>query len=74
MPAEVPANPLPEGFDAMLAATLAPGEADAAAAVLETAASLDDERLARFLEAFAELMLEGSAPITASDLQRLLNA
>ena len=67
-----PAGPLPENFAAQLAALLAPGQAEGAAAVIAEAARLDDERLGSFLGAFAARVAGSAAPLMAADLDRLL--
>lgn len=72
MPGRSPAGPLPEGFAADVLRVLAPGEADAAAAVLAEAARLDDRRLADFLERFALRVAASAAPVTAAELRALL--
>src|SRR5207237_2336088 len=65
-------GPLPQNFAAQLAALLAPGQAEGAAAVIAEAARLDDERLGAFLEAFAERLTSSSLPVTTAELDRLL--
>lgn len=72
MAADRAAGPLPPGFAEALARLLAPGEAEAAAAVIETAAALDDRALARFLGRFAARVRASGAPITAAELRALL--
>ena len=56
----------------MLAALLEPGEAERAAAVLEEALMLDDERLATFLAAAAALFREARRPLRAAELRELV--
>jgi hypothetical protein len=68
----MPTGPLPDDFAAQLADLLAPGEAEAAAAVIAEAAGLDDERLAGFLERFAARVSRSDEPLTAAELRSLL--
>ena len=72
MSGPTPTGPLPEGFAADLVRVLAPGEADAAAAVLAEAARLDDPDLADFLERFARRVAALPEPVTAAELRDLL--
>ena len=68
----MPTGPLPDDFAAQLAKVLAPGEAEAAAAVIAEAAGLDEERLAGFLDRFAARVSRSGEPITAAELRSLL--
>ena len=66
-----PAQPVPDEFAEMLGALLAPGEADAAAEVLERALGLDDQALAEFMDAAAALVRRSRRPLTAAELRTL---
>jgi len=68
----MPTGPLPDDFADLLADLLAPGETEAAAAVIAEAAGLDDERLAGFLERFAARVSRSDELITAAELRSLL--
>lgn len=59
---------------ALLARSLAPGEAAAAAAVLEDAAAGGEARLARFLDALAFRLERHPEPVRAEELRALLKA
>ena len=63
---------LPEEFAAQLERVLAPGQSDAAAAVIADALLMDDETLAAFLEAFAARVASSPEPVTAAELGLLL--
>ena len=65
-------GPFPDDFAADILRLLAPGEADAAAAVLVEAADLDDQRLAAFLERLADRVAASPAPLRAAELRALL--
>jgi hypothetical protein len=64
---------LPEGFAAQLEEVLAPGESEAAAAVIADALLLDDETLGAFLEGFAARVAGSPEAVTAAELSRLLD-
>jgi hypothetical protein len=63
---------LPDDFAAQLEQVLAPGESDAAAAVIADALLLDDEVLGAFLEGFAVRVASSPEPVTAAELRSLL--
>jgi hypothetical protein len=63
---------LPDGLAAQLEQVLAPGESEAAAAVIAEALLLDDEGLAAFLEGFAVRVAGSPEPVTAAELSLLL--
>jgi hypothetical protein len=63
---------LPDDFAAELEQVLAPGETDAAAAVIAEALLVDDETLGAFLEGFATRVATSSDPVTAAELRLLL--
>ncbi len=66
---------LPPNFASLLSRVLAPGEADAAAEVIQEALSLDDEGLAAFLEAVSARMAQPDGlGVTAAELRSLLGA
>lgn len=65
---------LPPDFAALLARVLAPGEAGEAGDVLKEALTLDDLRLAYFLEAVAARLEQPEQPIMARELRALLDA
>jgi hypothetical protein len=70
--ASQPPGPLPGDFAEQLARLLAPGEGDAAGTVIATAAELDEEALADFLERLAARVRRSAAPITADEVRSLL--
>ena len=65
---------LPDGFVDQLEQVLAPGDSEAAAAVIADALLLDDEGLGTFLEGFAARVASSPAPVTAAELGLLLAA
>jgi hypothetical protein len=65
---------LPPDFGEMLARVMAPGELEPAGEALEQALRLDDERLAAFLEMFAERVRASSEPVTSGELLSLVRA
>jgi hypothetical protein len=67
-----PRSPIPDEFAEMIAALLEPGEAAAAADVLERALELDDEQLAQFMAGASALVRSSPRPLTAADLSELL--
>jgi hypothetical protein len=75
MPAGADQPVLPPEFAGMLSRVLAPGEADAAAEVIQEALTLDDRGLAAFLEAVAARMEQPDGlAVTAAELRALLVA
>jgi hypothetical protein len=63
---------LPDGFAAQLEQVLAPGDSEAAAAIIADALLLDDDGLGAFLEGFAARVASSSNPVTAAELRSLL--
>ena len=65
---------LPPHFAEDLAQVLEPSHREAAAGIIEAASKLDDERLRKFLELFAQRVRESAAPVTHAELQDFLSA
>jgi hypothetical protein len=65
------AGPIPDEFAEMLGALLEPGQEEAVAEVLEQALELDDEQLAAFMSAAAELVRSSRRPLRADELRAL---
>jgi hypothetical protein len=65
---------LPPDFADKLSRLIAPGEEDEVALVLARAAELDYERLAAFLQRFADRVRRSDAALTAADLWALLDS
>lgn len=63
---------LPPDFADNLAQVLEPSDRSAAAGIIETATSLDDEGLRTFLDLFAQRVRTSGRPITQSELRRFL--
>lgn len=63
---------LPEGFADDLARVLDPGDHEAAAEIIEAAAMLDDQGLARFMKLFAARVGRSPAPVKGEELLRYL--
>ncbi|MBO0687656.1 MAG: hypothetical protein J2P45_31295, partial [Candidatus Dormibacteraeota bacterium] len=65
-------GPLPDDFAPQLTAILAPGQEDAASALIAEAARLEDDQLARFLEDLGERVSRRADPVSAAELDLLL--
>lgn len=68
----VDGDAVPDDFAAQLERLLAPGDATEAGHAIAAATTLDDERLAEFLEALAARIAASAEPVTAVELRELL--
>lgn len=69
-----PWRTLPDDFAELVLAALDPADAEAAAALIARAATLDDAQLELFLTAFEERLRASPEPVSAAELRSWLDA